>query len=220
MTEAKAFFEAVKRGDLPAVRSTLSQNPALLDFTNESGQSAFLLAKYYRQEDAASYLLSLNPKLDIYNACAAGKTEDVTAALKANPDLLESHSGDGWTPLHLAAFFGQEDITSALLEAGANVDARSTNRMQNTPLHAAAAGQKLALMKMLLEHGAWVDARQEGGWTALHTAAQSGNREMLELLIAKGADVHARAENGQNALDLAMLHGKSEIASLLHELQC
>ena len=215
MADVKSFQEGVKRGDLDSIRAALAEDPALLNTVNESGQSAFLLAKYYRQEETARYLLGLNPKLDIFGACVAGHTPDVLAAIDRDPSLIEAHSRDGWTPLHLAAFFGHLDLATALLDRGARMQARSTNGMKNTPLHAAAAGGRVALVRLLAERGSDVNARQEGGWTALHSAAQAGNREMAEVLLAHGADINIRAANGQSALDLALSGGHQQVADLL-----
>lgn len=218
MVDLKDFHEQVKRGDVAGARAAIAEDPSLLDATNDAGQNAFLLASYYRQPAMADYLLSLNPKLDVFDLCVAGRTEDVLAEIDQDSSKLNAHSRDGWTPLHLAAFFGHAELAKTLIDRGAQVDARSTNPMKNTPLHAAAAGGKLQLLKVLLEHGANVNARQEGGWTVLHSAAQSGNREMVEVLLASGAEVHARADNRQSALDLALSHGKQETAALLEEL--
>lgn len=218
MTDVKSFQDQVKRGDLSAVRNSLAEDRSLLDAANESGQSAFLLAKYYRQEETAEYLLSLNPKLDLFNLCVAGRVSDVLREIGRDPSLLEARSTDGWTPLHLAAFFGHAELAKALLDRGAPIDIRSTNSMKNTPLHAAAAGGKIALVALLAKRGADVNARQEGGWTALHSAAQAGNRDLVELLLANGADVQARADNNQSALDLALSKGHQEVAALLEEL--
>ncbi|MDQ2773872.1 MAG: ankyrin repeat domain-containing protein [Acidobacteriota bacterium] len=218
MPDVKSFHEQVKRGDLGGVRSVLAEEPALLDVTNEAGQSAFLLAKYYGQKETADYLLSLNPRLDVFNACVAGLTERVLSEVDGDGALLSAHNTDGWTPLHLTAFFGHPEIAKGLINRGADVNARSTNAMRNTPLHAAVAGRRVELIKSLLECGADVNARQEGGWTALHGAAQSGDREIVEYLLANGADANARAENSQSALDLALMKGHSEIAGLLEEL--
>jgi len=218
MTDVKSFHEQVKRGDLEKVRAAIAGDRALLDATNESGQTALLLAKYYRQEETAKYLLSLDPKLDVFNASVAGQTNVVLDQIDRDRSLIEQHSNDGWTPLHLAAFFGHSDLADALLDRGAPIDALSTNAMKNTPLHAAAAGGKTELVQLLLNRGANPNARQEGGWTALHSAAQAGNREMVEALLANGADINARADNNQGPLDLAMMSGKQEVAALLEEL--
>ena len=215
MADLNQFHDDVKRGDLSAIRATLSEEPSLLEATNASGQSAFLLAKYYHQEAAAEYLLSLNPTLDLFNACVAGRNADVLAKIARDPQLLKSHSSDGWTPLHLAAFFGHLQLATSLIEGGAEVDARSTNGLNNTPLHAAAAGGYTELVALLLQHGANANARQEGGWTALHAAAHAGNRRMVELLLTSGADSAVRAANNQMPLDLALSRGHGEIAELL-----
>ena len=166
MSNLDTFHESVKGGDLPAVRARIAEDPSLLNQKNESGQTAYLLACYYRKPDVAGYLFSLNPELDVFTACVAGQSASVLKSINEDPALLESHSSDGWTPLHLAAFFGHKELAEAILERGAQVDARSTNAMQNTPLHAATAGRQVELMKLLLEHGANPDATQEGGWTA------------------------------------------------------
>jgi ankyrin repeat protein len=222
MPDLKVFHEQVKRGDVNAVRTAVAEDPALLDATNETGQNAFLLAKYYGQHATADYLLSLNPSLDVFTSAVAGKQEKVLSDIEHDPSLLSAHSGDGWTVLHLAAFFGHPELTAVLIEKGAQVDARSTNAMQNTPLHAAVAGRHLDAVRVLLDnkprHKAYVNARQHGGWTPLHGAAQNGDRAMVELLIANGADIHARAENNQSPLDLALTKAHHEIVALLEEL--
>lgn len=218
MSDVNAFQEQVKKGDLAGVQAALAEDPGLLNATNEAGQSALLLAKYYRQEKIAGYLLSLGPALDVFNASAAGQTGAALQQIERDPALLESHSGDGWTPLHLAAFFGHRDLANALLDRGADINSRSTNAMKNTPLHAAAAGGHTPLVEFLLKQGADPNATQEGGWTALHSAAQAGNREMVETLVAHGANLNARAANEQAPLDLALMQGRQDVAELLEEL--
>ncbi|MBV8070358.1 MAG: ankyrin repeat domain-containing protein [Acidobacteriaceae bacterium] len=218
MPDLNQFHESVRKGNLEAVRAALTENPALLDQTNDAGQNAFVLAKYYRQEAVANDLLGRRPRLDIFGSCIAGRTDDVVAELDRDPDLLNAHSRDGWTPLHLASFFGWPELANVLVERGASLEARSTNPSSNTPLHAAAAGGQSAVVRLLLEQGADANARQEAGWTALHSAAQAGNRAMVEDLVAHGADVNARAANHQSPLDLALTGAKQEMVTLLEAL--
>ena len=216
--DVNEFQDLVKKGSLAEVKAAIDADPSLATALNTSGQSSFILAKYYRQNEVASYLLDILPMVDIFEASVAGETQSVLAKLQENPDLLESRNADGWTPLHLAAFFGTPELINALLDRGASVDARSGNAMANTPLHAAVAGGKTENVAALVKRGADVNAQQSGGWTALHGAAQSGNREMVEVLIAHSADVKARAGNNQNPLDLALQKGHESVAALLEQL--
>src|ERR1700761_839325 len=148
MSDLKTFQELVKRGDLEGVRAAVAEDPSLLEAKNEAGQTSFLLAKYYGQNQTADFLLSLNPKLDLFNSCVAGRTDAVLKEIDADRSLLEAHSSDGWTPLHLAAFFGHPELASALLDRDVSPDIRSTNSMKNTPLHAAVAGRKIAAVRV------------------------------------------------------------------------
>jgi ankyrin repeat protein len=160
-------------------------------------------------------LVEADPSLAIFAAAILGETDNMEALLAGNRSLVSALSSDGWTPLHLAAFFGQRDAAQALLNKGASVEARSTNPMQNTPLHAAAAGRKPEVAKLLLDRGASVNARQNGGWTPLHAAAQNGDLEMAKTLVGGGADIAVRADNNQTPLDLALTKGQQAMVEFL-----
>src|SRR3984885_16048593 len=134
-------------------------------------------------------LVEADPALAIFAASIQGDTAGIEELLAANRSLVSKMSEDGWTPLHLAAFFGKQDAARALLNKGAPVNARSTNAMQNMPLHAAAAGKHTEIARLLIEHGASVDARQHGGWTPMHAAAQNGDIPLAKTLGDAGADV-------------------------------
>lgn len=213
MTEK--LFNAIRSGDLDTVGALVSTDRSLLNATDEKGVSAYVTARYHGRNDIARMLLEKGAELDIFAACMAGDKERVSKLLDGNPDLIGAYSNDGWTPLHLACFFGQPTIAEALIARGAEVSARSRNAAKNTPLHAAVAGRNAEAVRALLEHGADVNARQEGGWTALHSASQNGDAEMVRLLIAAGASVTVRADNQQNPLDLAMGKGHQAVVDLL-----
>ena len=69
-----------------------------------------------------------------------------------------------------------------LLDAGADVAARSTNGMALQALHSAAASGHIGIVSMLLEAGADRDSEQVGGYTALDAADQIGDTDLQALL--------------------------------------
>jgi uncharacterized protein len=211
------LFEAIRAGDRGKVEALLDADPALLGAKDEAGLGAYTAAKYSGKNEIAALLLERGVELDVFAACMAGARDRATELIGRDPALIQAYSHDGWTPLHLACFFGQPSLVEALIAQGADVNARSRNAMQNAPLHAAAGGRNPEAVRVLLEHGADVNARQEGGWTALHAAAQNGDVEMARLLIAGGADVQIRAGNQQNAMDLALGKGHQAVVELLDE---
>jgi ankyrin repeat protein len=160
-------------------------------------------------------LVAADPSLEIFAAAIQGDTAKIEVLLAGNRSLVSALSSDGWTPLHLAAFFGKADTARMLLNKGAQVNARSTNPMENMPLHAAAAGRHADVVKLLIDHGASANARQHGGWTPLHAAAQNGDLDSARALIAGGADVQARADNNQSALDMALTKAQQAMVDYL-----
>lgn len=159
---------------------------------------------------------------EMMGAAMEGSVARLAELLQGDPALIHQIDGDGWTALHLAAYFGHEPAVEALLARGANVGLRSQNALHNLPLHAAAAGEadegvKCAILARLLGAGADVNAVQHGGFTALHAAAQNGETEMAELLITRGADVNARTERGLTPLGVALEAGQTGMAHLLRQ---
>lgn len=61
-----------------------------------------------------------------------------------------SKANQGWTPLHLAAYFGHISVVKALLENGADVNAR--NGMGDTPLHRAAFTGRADVVTLLIQY--------------------------------------------------------------------
>src|SRR5579863_8922637 len=81
-------------------------------------------------------LVAADPSLAIFAAAIQGDVAALESLIAANRALANAQSSDGWTPLHLAAFFGKTDAARFLLNKGAEVNARSANQMSNMPLHA------------------------------------------------------------------------------------
>ncbi|MBX7150367.1 ankyrin repeat domain-containing protein [bacterium] len=215
MDAAHQMIEALKAGQLEAIKSLVAGNPSLIDAKTSTGESTFLLAAYYGRHEILDFLLSFNPQLTVFEAAAIGKIDMVRTSIQANPDFVHAYSHDGFAALHLAAYFGHKEIAKFLLSQGADPKSSSRNPMQVHPIHSAAAARHLAIVAMLIENGADVNARQHGGYTPLHSAAANGQSDMIELLIQNGADIHARTDDGKSAVMLSLEKKHPEIAGLL-----
>lgn len=218
MASAPDMMAAVGTGDAARVAALLAEDPSLVNARGEDGVSAVLLARYRFDRPTMDALLAADPDLDLFEGAALGRIDRVRAALDDDPDGVRRFSPDGFTALHLAAFFGKPEIARALLDAGASVDAYTRNDLANQPLHAAAAGRHLEVCRVLLAAGANVDATQHGGYTPLHEAAQHGDVEMVELFLSAGADPTVTVEDGGTAADLAEAAGHADVARRLRDV--
>jgi uncharacterized protein len=213
-TDAEVI-KAVQSGDVAEVGKFLQENPELASSKDANGVSALMFAYYFRQPEIAELLVAKKSSLDIFEATAAGKAIKASEILKNEPEAAKRWSADGFTALHLAAFFNRLEIARDLIRHGADVAAAAQNSMKVTPLHSAAAAHSREIVRLLLEQGAPADARQQGGWTALHEAAQGGNVEMVRDLIQYHADTQARNDEGKTPADMAQARGHAEIVQLL-----
>ena len=114
------------------------------------------------------------------------------------------------TPLHLATVFsGDPAAVAALLESGADPDAK-TRISGFTSLHMAAQyTRNPAIVAELLKGGAKIDARTKKGSTPLRIAAEHrSDAVVVEMLLKGGADPNSRLKGGTTPL-----HGAAQYSS-------
>jgi ankyrin repeat protein len=166
---------------------------------------------------------------------AADDADAVRTAIQSSPRLLgstvERAGQGGWTPLHVAVAEGRADVVRLLVDAGADLGARTEHH--RTPLHVALEFCP-DLVPVLLELGAALDApsaayldrRDEltaqlddgaplgdpaSGVDLLSWAAFGGAAGTARLLLERGADA------GGGALHAAASGGRLELVRLLLE---
>ncbi len=209
------FVKAMTEGDAAQVESLLRSDPTLAGTTTDDGVSPVLHALYHQHVEIARMIAGAKRELTLHEACALGALDLVERGL-GNADAEQlALTVDGWTPLHLAAFFGHTAVCEALLAAGADVSALADNSQGNTPLHAAAAGGKEATVICLLAAGASPNTRDSGHFTPLHIAAGTGRIPIIKALLAAGADPDARSQDNRYPRDVAEGQGHPDAAALL-----
>jgi ankyrin repeat protein len=181
VVELDALIEAAKAGDESGVRALIAETPRLAVQRLPSGESPLMAALYRGHHAVVDALIELGAEVDVFTAAATGRLPDLARAL-VRPEAVNAYAHDGWTPLHLAAFFGRLDAARMLLDAGANLHAVSRNSLRNTPLHAAAAGKHSAIALLLQERGADRDALDGGGYTPQQIAAENKLVAVIEAM--------------------------------------
>ncbi|XP_074755176.1 oxysterol-binding protein-related protein 1 isoform X3 [Athene noctua] len=89
-----------------------------------------------------------------------------------------SKSNMGWTPLHLACYFGHAVVVEGLLKAGADVNV--LNDMGDTPLHRAAFTGRKEVVMLLLQYNADTSIVNGSGETAKEVTHDKDIWNMLE----------------------------------------
>jgi ankyrin repeat protein len=213
---SKEFFDAIKEGKKDEVERLLDLDPGLIHL-KENGLSPIMVATYHQEPEIASFLADKTVAINIFEAAATGKINNIIRLLARDPSLVNAYTDDGFQPLGLACFFGHLDSAEYLVKAGASVNAQSRNGLKAAPIQSAAAGGHRKIVKMLLDHNADPNIREQGGYTPLHAAAQNNDEEMIRILLYGGADLTIKSNDGKTPLDIALDAGHEKASLILGE---
>ncbi|CAF0725360.1 unnamed protein product [Brachionus calyciflorus] len=219
------LYMAAQENHLEVVRFLLANN-ANQSLATEDGFTPLAVALQQGHEKVVALLLENDSrgKIRLPALHIAAKKNDVkAAALLLNNDpnmdlspearMVNCTTKSGFTPLHIAAHYGNAEIAKFLISKGSNVNYEA--RQSITPLHVATKWGKANSVNLLLDNGAKIDVKTRDGLTPLHCAARSGHDQVVELLISRGAPINAKTKNGLTALHMAAQGDHVEAARIL-----
>ena len=212
------FLEAIQKGNLSKINQLLDANPTLANGKAKNGVSVILHALYHGHHDIAQAIAARRHELDIFEASVLGKLEQVKNLVDQDPSLINSYSPDGFTPVALAAYIGQKEVTEYLIMKGADVNAIAKNATGFTALTGAIANNHVEISKILVKRGADVNHRYEAGVSPLMEASLNGNVELVNFLIANGADPNAKTKDGKTPMSFAKEKNHAEVVEILKRL--
>jgi len=196
------LFEAIARGEGGTVAALLDAEPELAGAPAD-GITPLRAALYAGRDELVGPLIEHGARPDVFDAAALGDLDHLREHLDRDPDLVTALAGDGFSPLHLAAWFGRVGAAELLLAKGADVESVADNGTGLRPLHSAAAGGHTVIVHLLLDRGADIEAAQAGGVRAIHSAAHRDDEAMVRLLLERGADPSAATDDGRTPAALA-----------------
>lgn len=140
-------------------------------------------------------------------AAKEGRWEVVEEALERDPEpLVRAADAAGHTLLHWASYHNRVAAASALVRAGAVVDARAYESRQTPLLWASRAGAADAAV-VLLRGGADPSVADEQGLTPLLAATRGDHTLVAVLLLEAGANPNDRDGEGSTAAHWAAFRG-------------
>ena len=175
------IFDALRKGDVAAVKALLEASPGLVDARDGDAMTPLHYAAYGRDAGLINFLVDKGAKLELRNA-------------------------EQKTPLHIAAMSDRREAAEALLKRGAALEAKDDYGRTALILCARERGQA-ATGRLLIEAGADVNASDKFGSTSLELAAWRGKAEFVDLLLEKGAKMPAAGEKWQGMVFEAASNG-------------
>ena len=157
---------------------------------DNTGATCLILAAYFGHTETVCYLVGL-------------------------PDVEVNHEENkGYTALHCAVLEGHHDVVEVLIDAGADIDARTSEG--RAPLHYACEDGKLAIVKVLLKAGADVCATDNEGTTCLMLASICGHTETVRYLVGlPDVEVNHGENDCFTALHFAVQEGHRDVVEVL-----
>jgi ankyrin repeat protein len=164
--------------------------------------------------DTAARLVTAGVDIDAHRT--DGKTLLILAAKESDVILVrnDATTNNGGTALMFAAIRGDIETQTALIDAGADVNA--VGGFDWTALMVASVKGHVAAVRQLLSSGADPNLRDIYGWTPLMRAVYEEREQVVQVLLEQAeVNLNAKNDQGATALHLAAAKGNEALTRSL-----
>ena len=159
-------------GNLERVEELLEAHPELLNAKATWNETPIEAATQMGNRAIIEFLIARGAPVDFFTGLVLGRVDEVT------PDRANSRGIHDLPALYFAAIGGSIQVAQALLEAGADVNARS---QAAAPIHGAVMGRSPDMVKLLLDNGADPSLQDYAGRDARTLALEMKREDVAEV---------------------------------------
>ena len=215
------LHHAAQGGDTDIISLIHTHLPNIDSKTGE-GDTPLMLATLWGKLHAVKWFLEKGATVACENNvgwntlhyAAQGGDTDIISLIHTHLPNIESKTGNGYTPLMVAASRGELLAVKWFLEKGATVACEDSRGW--SMLHHAARGGDTDIISLIHTHLPNIDSKTGEGDTPLMLATLWGKLHAVKWFLEKGATVACENNVGWNTLHYAAQGGDTDIISLIH----
>ena len=208
------LYAALRQGHCEVIRLLIEARADASAACNDDGTTPLHAASLYGHLDCLDLLISAGARIAPRPAIRASNSDD---ALHKASSQHAKKATQLVTPLHIASQHGHVACARSLLDANADVDAKTPKGY--TSLHLAGESGHAGACALLLAAGAAVRTRTLRGYTALHFAASQGRTPCVRCLLEAQCEPDVRSASRCTPLHLAARGGHTDCLELLIDVQ-
>jgi ankyrin repeat protein len=149
---------------------------------------------------------------DVFDIGRKGTVDQAKEKLKENPNSFNVVNDEGYSPLLLACYRGNNEVAKFLIESGSDINGKSKF---GTPLMACVVKANNEIAKLLIDKKADVNFADGSGTTALIYATNFKNYELVTALVKAKANLDYKDTKNNTALDYAILANDDKLIQIL-----
>jgi uncharacterized protein len=149
---------------------------------------------------------------DVFEVARKGTISQAEAIVKTNPKAFDVINENGFSPLILACYRGNNEVAKFIITQGADINTKSD---MGTALMACIVKGNNEIAQFLIANKADLNLVDSQGTTALMYAVQFKNTAIIKLLLANNANKELKDNKGKTAFEYAVFSNDEAIINLL-----